>query len=71
MSDIYYFNDHVDQNGNHEVHTNSCSYLPKVENRTLIGVYSNCKDAINAAKSQYPSEKFDGCFWCCRPCHKD
>ncbi|MDF2608909.1 MAG: hypothetical protein K0R92_383 [Lachnospiraceae bacterium] len=66
----YYFNDNTDDKGRHEVHTGSCSYIPATQNRTYIGYKSSCSDAIEAAKSSYPSYKFDGCYWCCRPCHK-
>ncbi|MRN25006.1 hypothetical protein EAI30_10295 [Romboutsia ilealis] len=67
----YYFNDNVDNNGNHEIHTFNCSYLPSYFNRTYIGSFSSCEDAINAAKLQYPYKSFDGCFWCCQKIHKD
>ena len=65
----YYFNSSADDKGNHEVHTRDCSWLPNINNRVYIGYYSNCKDAISAAKNQHPSKSFDGCFWCCRNCN--
>lgn len=66
----YYFNDKVDDNYRHEVHTKECLYLPAVENRTYIGYESSCKEAINLANAKHPSKDFDGCFWCSRACHK-
>lgn len=66
----YYFNDNTDNNGYHEVHTASCSFLPSIQNRTYIGVFSNCSDAIKEAKAKYPHKTFDGCYYCCRACHK-
>ena len=54
---IYYFNDDVDGKGNHEVHTNSCSFLPGVANRTLIGSYPDCYAAIQAVKASFPYKK--------------
>lgn len=66
----YYFYNYVDSKGNHEVHTGDCSYLPAVENRTYIGLYNSCSDAISAAKKQYPLKSFDGCYFCCTSCHK-
>jgi len=66
----YYYYDYVDKNGKHEVHDEDCSYLPAPKNRTLIGLESNCTDAINRAKKEHPGKKFDGCFFCSRPCHK-
>lgn len=68
--DWYYFNDNTDEHGNHEVHKDTCSYLPSSLNRTLIGYYSDCASAINAAKMKYPYKSFDGCYFCCRECHK-
>ena len=66
----YYFNDNTDINGNHEVHTGDCSFLPSALNRTYIGYYTSCSDAIVAAKAKHPYKKFDGCYYCCKPCHK-
>lgn len=66
----YYFNNNVDKNGFHEVHTKDCSYLNITKDRTYIGYCSDCKEAIIKAKSSYPYKSFDGCFWCCRDCHK-
>lgn len=70
MSNYYYFNDNVDNNGFHEVHTGTCSFLPSALNRTYIGQYNNCKTAIIAARLAHPGEKFDGCFFCCHECHR-
>lgn len=64
----YYFNNDVDNHYRHEVHTEDCSYLPL--DRTYIGYFDNCKDAISKAEQQYPQKAFDGCFFCCRECHK-
>lgn len=66
----YYFYNYTDNKGNHEVHAESCSYLPVPANRTYIGYFSDCKEAIKKAKTDYPSRGFDGCFWCSRDCHK-
>lgn len=66
----YYFNDNTDSNGYHEVHTGNCSYLPSVANRTYIGMFNCCSEAIRTAKDKYPSYSFDGCFFCCNSCHK-
>lgn len=70
MSQSYYYNKSVDIHGNHEVHTESCSYCPGILNREYIGIFSSCQDAIAAAKRQTGLSNFDGCYHCCRPCHK-
>lgn len=66
----YYFNDNTDDKGRHEVHTQNCAWLPNESNRTYIGYYSTCSEAIRAAKSAYPFKSFDGCYHCCNSCHQ-
>lgn len=53
---------------NHEVHKAGCVYLPQIENRFYLGEFSNCQDAVREAKKYY--DNVDGCYTCCRPCHK-
>jgi hypothetical protein len=36
----YYVNKNAQSNGDHEVHKESCSYLPNLENRIYLGVFS-------------------------------
>lgn len=66
--DSYYVNKNEQSNGDHEVHTGSCQYLPTVDNRIYLGYYSSCQEAINKAKEHY--SKVDGCYFCSKPCHK-
>ncbi|KAB7776913.1 hypothetical protein CEK66_12735 [Xanthomonas sp. LMG 12460] len=61
----YYVNNNPQPTGEHEVHKDTCTYLPP--NRTYLGAFFNCKDAIVAAKRYY--NNVDGCFWCSRDCH--
>lgn len=68
--DLYYFNNNPDEHGYHEVHKSSCNYLKKAHSKTYIGCFDNCKDAIAAAKQDYLSKNFDGCYWCCGDCHR-
>lgn len=63
----YYVNDRAQTNGDHEVHTAACSFLPSAENRTYLGEHSNCPPAVRKAKQIYP--RSNGCFYCARPCH--
>jgi hypothetical protein len=51
--------------GEHEVHTSICTYLPL--NKTYLGEFSNCSDAVRYAKTRYPN--VDGCYYCARACH--
>ena len=69
----YIVNKYSDDKGRHEVHNlNTCTHLPKMENRILIGDFNNCLDAIKEAKKKWPDPnfKFDGCYHCCYSCHK-
>lgn len=49
----YYVNKNGQVNGDQEVHTSDCIYLPKIENRIYLGCFSNCRDALTEAKKYY------------------
>lgn len=66
--DTYYVNKNEQSNGDHEVHTGICKYLPSYENRMYLGNFSTCAEAVREAKKTY--SKADGCFYCCNACHK-
>lgn len=61
----YYVNNRPQLTGEHEVHKDGCAYLPT--ERTYLGEFFNCKEAVVAARSYY--SKVDGCFWCSKDCH--
>ena len=63
--DYYYVNDKPQPTGEHEVHKESCQYFPN--NRTYLGYFSNCHEAIKKAKTIYSN--VDGCYTCSKPCH--
>ena len=63
----YYVHTGTDAQGNHEVHEESCTHLPKPENRIYLGTFNNCKDAVQEAKKYYAN--VDGCWHCSRECH--
>lgn len=63
----YYVNKNVQTNGDHEVHTTGCSWLPKIENRIYLGDFSNCKAAVKKAKDYYL--QVNGCYYCSKDCH--
>ncbi len=63
----YYVNKNAQSNGDHEVHTLSCSYLPSETNRLYLGTYSTCQEAVKKAKQTYPQS--NGCYYCSRICH--
>jgi hypothetical protein len=63
----YYVNNNAQSNGDHEVHHEDCTYLPLVQNRTSLGILSNCGDAVKEAKKHY--KQVNGCETCCTECH--
>lgn len=63
----YYVNKNAQSNGDHEVHTTGCSWLPEVDNRIYLGDFLSCHPAVVKAKEYYT--KVNGCYFCSRPCH--
>ncbi|WNM19128.1 hypothetical protein [Flavobacterium capsici] len=63
----YYVNKNAQSNGDHEVHKETCIYLPRLENRKYLGDFTNCRDAVKEAKKTYPTA--NGCKTCSNECH--
>jgi len=63
----YYVNKNAQDNGDHEVHKESCSRLPDEENRIYLGKFPSCHGAVKEAKKHYTGA--DGCFYCSPECH--
>lgn len=63
----YYVNDNAQPTGEHEVHTENCTHGANLKNRTYLGDFSNCQDAVRKAKNRYSD--VDGCAYCAAPCH--
>ena len=63
----YYVNNNAQSNGDHEVHTIGCSYLPELGNRTYLGDFDSCKPAVKEAKRHF--SQVNGCYHCSKPCH--
>ena len=66
--DRYCVNKNAQEGGEHEVHKDSCSYLPDPENQEDLGYFSSCHGAVQEAKEKYPTA--DGCKHCCPDCHR-
>lgn len=64
---VYYVNKFPQPNGEHEVHKDGCSFLPRSEYRLFLGIHSNCADAMIESKKHYA--KSNGCFSCSHECH--
>ncbi len=65
----YYININPQPNGDHEVHKSDCGHLPLSPNAIYLGKFANCYDAISKAKERGYNTA-DGCYYCCKPCHK-
>ena len=63
----YYVNKNAQENGDHEVHTTGCRWLPKSENRTYLGDFTSCTPAVAKAREHYT--KVNGCYHCSLACH--
>ncbi len=64
----YYVNQNAQPTGEHEVHKHGCAHLPDEANRKYLGLFNNCKEAVEEAKKHY--DNVDGCFHCCFNSHK-
>ncbi|MFH1302096.1 MAG: hypothetical protein ABIK07_13625 [Planctomycetota bacterium] len=63
----YYVNKNAQSNGDHEVHTTGCTYMPDWNNRIDLGDFASCGPAVREAKKHYT--QVNGCYYCSKPCH--
>ena len=63
----YYVNKNGQTNGDHEVHTAGCSYLPDARNRVSLGDHLSCLSAVTEAQKLYSQS--NGCYYCSNQCH--
>ena len=63
----YCVNQNAQPNGDHEVHTATCTVLPAVQNQTYLGEFTSCGPAVVAAKKHY--KQSNGCAFCSPACH--
>ena len=63
----YYVNRNAQPNGDHEVHTLTCTHGPLEANRLYVGEYMSCGPAVAEAKRHY--RRSNGCYYCSNPCH--
>lgn len=61
----YYVHKDIDIQGQHEVHSEDCAWLPN--DRLYLGYFTDGKDAVKKAKEIYSNS--DGCFYCCKEAH--
>lgn len=63
----YYVNQNAQPNGDHEVHTYNCTHGPEDWNRTYLGDFTSCTEAVRQAKTIY--RQSNGCYYCSNACH--
>ena len=63
----YYVNKNAQTNGDHEVHTTGCTFMPHPDNRIYLGEFTSCRPAVEAAKKFF--NQVNGCKFCSRECH--
>lgn len=67
MEQQYCVNTRAQDNGDHEVHTATCRYLPSLVNRLGLGTHSSCRSAVQAARVIFRTA--NGCIHCSTACH--
>ncbi len=60
--DFYYVSKKTQSNGEREVHTRNCIYLPHSDSRSYLGFFSDCEQAVQEAKISYPKSRV--CDYC-------
>jgi hypothetical protein len=63
----YFVNRNAQTNGDHEVHTSTCIYLPALHNRLDLGYHTTCVTAVRQARNTY--QQSNGCRACSSVCH--
>lgn len=67
MKQKYYVNNNAQPNGDHEVHTEYCYYFSRMANKTYLGEFETCQEAVREARKKH--YQVNGCKDCSRPCH--
>ena len=67
MKQKYYVNDTPQTNGDHEIHVPTCYFFSMIKNRTYLGEFETCYEAVHKAKKLYSTA--NGCIHCCPQCH--
>jgi hypothetical protein len=70
MYKYYYVNNDQTHNPglHHEVHTEEHAKELNIVDKSYLGYFDGCEDAVKKAKEIYKDA--DGCAICCRACHK-
>lgn len=63
----FYVNKKAQPTGEHEVHRETCAWLPDTENRQYLGDFLTSQQAVKEAQKYY--DEVDGCKHCCPESH--
>ena len=69
----YYLNLNAQDNGDHEIHKESCLYYYLYKNGNnfeFLGSFYSDNDALRCAKNKHPNMRIDGCAYCCQSIHR-
>lgn len=69
MLKTYYLNLNQQENGDYEVHKESCNWISSSRNLEKLGAFTNCEEALRDAKRKHPYKNIDGCKYCNPACH--
>lgn len=64
----YYVNKTAQPTGEHEIHSEGCSYGPMPENRLDLGLHASCEGAMRMAKGYF--DNIEACYYCCHDCRR-
>lgn len=67
MFNHYFVNKNAQSTGEHEVHTETCAFLPDINNREYLGYFDSPLKAVEKACQLF--NNVDGCFYCCKSAH--
>ncbi|CDF60954.1 conserved hypothetical protein [Xanthomonas citri pv. fuscans] len=64
-------NKNAQANGDHEVHntTTGCAFMPQLANQINLGFHASCHQAVVYARSNWPQNRINGCYYCANACH--
>lgn len=64
MYEFYYFEKEMDDSENHVIHRASCTYLPRMEKRTVLSYDRSSLSALDNAEIEYLGMSFSICPFC-------
>ncbi|MFA6713943.1 MAG: hypothetical protein WC082_03875 [Victivallales bacterium] len=64
-----YYVDKNAQNGEHVIHTATCSCLDSVDNKENLGAFFSCQSAVQEAERR--GYNANACKICCVSCHTE